>query len=73
MLYMGNSHNSDASSEFLPNNEVHPADTLWSHPGETVGTRNPNRMSTGVVATKVNGKILAFVWKDKSMVKVISI
>jgi len=71
--YMGNSHNSDALSGFLLNNEVHTSGTLWSNRGEPVGIKNPNRMITGGVATKGNGKMLAFVWKDKRMVKVISI
>jgi len=73
MLYMGNYHNSNALSEFLLNNEVHPAGTFRCNRGEPDEIRNPIRMSTGGVATKDNGKVLVLVCKDKRMVKVISI
>jgi len=71
-LYMDNFYNSVRLSEFLLEHKVYTIGTLSSHRGEPCKICDLDRMSTGDVIARKNGKVLVLAWKDKRVVKVIS-
>jgi len=69
---MDNFYNSVRLSEFLLEHKVYTIGTLSSHRGEPCKICDLDRMSTGDVIARKNGKVLVLAWKDKRVVKVIS-
>ena len=72
-LYMDNFYNSVDLSLALLDQKVHTVGTLRKHRGKPSAIKNTQRMQHHDIRAVDNGKVMVLAWKDKQIIKAISI